>query len=71
MRVEEIVTQSFFLKKMGILERAEIVSRNMTLKEKSDLYFRIQRLLNHNLMGELFKVIFAGKLKQKKILGFY
>ena len=67
--VEKIVTQSFFLQKMGILERAEIVSKNMNFKDKSDLYLRVKRLLSQNIMGELFKVIFAGKL-DKKILGF-
>ena len=70
LKVEKTVTQSFFLKRMGILERAEIISKNMNFKDKSDLYFRIKRLLDQNLMGELFKVIFAGNIKQKKILGF-
>jgi len=70
LKVEKTVTQSFFLKRMGLIERAEIISKNMSFKDKSDLYFRIKRLLDQNLMGELFKVIFAGNIKKKKILGF-
>jgi len=65
-----IVTQTFFLKKMGIINRAEIISRKMNFKEKSDLYLRLQRLLNPKQMGELFKVIFAFKSKKKFSLGF-
>ena len=70
LKVENIVTQNFFLKKMGILERAEILSKNMNFKEKSDIYIRIKRLVHSKYMGELFKVIFAFKLKKKKITGF-
>ena len=70
LNVENIVTQSFFLKKMGILERAEILSKNMNFKKKSDIYMRIKRLLHPEFMGELFKVIFAFKLKKRKIIGF-
>ena len=66
LKVEKTVTQSFFLKRMGLIERAEIISKNMSFKDKSDLYFRIKRLLDQNLMGELFKVIFAGNIKKKK-----
>ena len=55
---------------MGIKNRAEILSRKMNFREKSDLYYRIQRLLSSKQMGELFKVIFAFKLKKKFSLGF-
>jgi NADH dehydrogenase [ubiquinone] 1 alpha subcomplex assembly factor 7 len=70
LRVGNIVTQGFFLKKMGIMNRAEAVARRMNFKEKSDLYFRIQRLINPKQMGELFKFLFASKLKKKFSLGF-
>ncbi len=70
LRVNKIVSQSFFLKKMGILERAEILSKRMSFKEKSDLYFRLKRLLNPDYMGNLFKVIFAYKKNKKFLLGF-
>ena len=69
-KVNNIVTQEFFLKKMGIMRRAEIVAKKMNFKEKSDLYFRIQRLVNPNQMGELFKFLSAFKFKKKFSLGF-
>ena len=68
--VNRIVSQSFFLKKMGIMNRAEAVAKKMNFKEKSDLYFRIQRLIGSKQMGELFKFLFACKLKKKFWLGF-
>ena len=71
LNVSEIVNQNTFLKKLGILERAEILSKKMSFKEKADLYLRIKRLLDNKHMGELFKVIFASRLKTKKILGFH
>ena len=70
LKVNNIVTQEFFLKRMGIINRAEIVSQKMNFKEKSDLFLRLQRLLEPKLMGKLFKVISAFKLKKKFLLGF-
>ena len=70
LKVNNIVSQSFFLKKMGILERAEIISTKMSFRDKSDLYIRIKRLLDSSLMGELFKVLLAHKSKNKNIAGF-
>jgi NADH dehydrogenase [ubiquinone] 1 alpha subcomplex assembly factor 7 len=70
LKVNNIVTQGFFLKKMGIMNRAEDVARRMNFKEKTDLYFRIQRLIGPKQMGELFKFLFASKLKNKFLLGF-
>ena len=64
------MTQDFFLKKMGIISRAERMSKKMSFREKSDLYLRLQRLLGPNQMGNLFKVISAFKLKRKFSLGF-
>jgi NADH dehydrogenase [ubiquinone] 1 alpha subcomplex assembly factor 7 len=70
LEVNNIVTQEFFLKKMGIIDRADMVSQKMNFKEKSNLYLRLQRLLNSKQMGGLFKVISAFKLKKKFSLGF-
>jgi len=70
LRVGNIVTQEFFLKRLGIIKRAEILSNRMNFKEKSDLYLRLQRLLNPKQMGRLFKVISAFRLKKKFSLGF-
>ena len=68
--LNKIVTQSFFLKRIGILNRAEILSHKMTFKNKSDLYLRLKRLLDPKYMGDLFKVIFAYKSKKYFLLGF-
>ena len=68
--MKKIVTQKFFLEKMGIMERANILSHKMSFKEKSNLYLRLKRLLDIKLMGNLFKVIFAYKSKKNNFLGF-
>ena len=65
-----MVTQEFFLKRMGIITRAELHSKKISFKKKSDIYYSLQRLLNPRQMGELFKVIFAFKLKKKFSIGF-
>jgi NADH dehydrogenase [ubiquinone] 1 alpha subcomplex assembly factor 7 len=63
-------TQGEFLTKLGILERAEILSKKMSFSEKADIYFRIKRLIDKNQMGELFKVMLITTHKNKFKLGF-
>ena len=63
-------TQKDFLIKLGILERAEILSKNMPFIKKADIYFRVQRLIDKNQMGDLFKVMFVTNKKNKFTLGF-
>jgi NADH dehydrogenase [ubiquinone] 1 alpha subcomplex assembly factor 7 len=70
LKVEKIVTQKFFLEKMGIIERANNLSQKMNFKEQSSLYLRLKRLLDTKLMGNLFKVIFTYKFKKDNFLGF-
>ena len=70
LKVKKIVTQKFFLEKMGILERANNLSQKMNFNEQSNLYFRLKRLLDKKLMGNLFKVIFTYKFKKDNFLGF-
>ena len=65
-----LTTQREFLLKMGILERAEIISKNMPFSKKSDIYFRIRRLIDKKQMGILFKVLFATNKKNNFNLGF-
>jgi NADH dehydrogenase [ubiquinone] 1 alpha subcomplex assembly factor 7 len=65
-----ITTQKNFLTKLGIMERAEIVSKNMQFSEKADIYFRIKRLIDEKQMGHLFKVMFITNHKNKFKLGF-
>jgi len=63
-------TQKQFLTELGIMERAEIVSKNMQFSEKADIYFRIKRLTDEKQMGHLFKVMFITNQKNKFKLGF-
>jgi len=68
--VKKITTQNKFLKKIGILERANILSKKMTFKEKANMFYRLKRLLDYREMGGLFKVLFAQKKGRKFSLGF-
>jgi NADH dehydrogenase [ubiquinone] 1 alpha subcomplex assembly factor 7 len=68
--VNNIVSQSTFLNNMGITQRANILSDQMSFKDKSDIYYRLKRLLDAKYMGKLFKVICAYKCKKKFSLGF-
>ena len=65
-----VTTQKKFLTKLGILERAEILSKNIPFSQKADIYFRIKRLIDKNQMGHLFKVMFITNHKNKFKLGF-
>jgi len=68
--LNKITTQSEFLKKIGILERADILSKKMTFIEKANMFYRLKRLLDCKEMGTLFKVLFAQKKGSKFSLGF-
>ena len=70
LNVKKITTQNEFLKKIGILERANILSKKMTFKEKANMFYRLKRLMDHREMGSLFKVLFAQKENGKFSLGF-
>jgi len=63
-------TQKEFLTKLGILKRAEILSKNIPFSKKADMYFRIKRLIDDKQMGNLFKVMFITNKKNKFKLGF-
>ena len=65
-----MTTQKEFLIKLGILQRAEIISKNIPFSKKADIYFRIQRLIDDGQMGKLFKVLFVTNKKNKFKLGF-
>ena len=70
LKTKKIVSQKFFLEKMGIVERANILSKKMSFKEQANLYSRIKRLTDIKLMGELFKVIFTYNFKKDDFIGF-
>ena len=63
-------TQKQFLTELGIMRRAEIVSKNIKFSKKADIYFRIKRLTNEKQMGHLYKVMFITNSKNKFKLGF-
>ena len=62
--------QKKFLTSLGILQRAEIVSENIPFSKKSDLFYRIRRLIDEKQMGELFKVMLVKKISNKFKTGF-
>tara|TARA_Y100000590_G_scaffold289364_1_gene325719 strand:- start:849 stop:1475 length:627 start_codon:yes stop_codon:yes gene_type:complete len=70
LRVKKITNQNEFLEKLGILERANIISKKMTFKEKANLFYRLKRLLDSKEMGSLFKVMFAQMKNRNFSLGF-
>ena len=70
LKVKKIVSQKFFLEKMGIIERAQILEKNMNSEELDYMSLTLKRLLHKDLMGSLFKVIFAFKSKRNDFLGF-
>ena len=65
-----LTTQKNFLIKMGIKERAEIISRNQNFSKKIDIYYRLERLINDKQMGTLFKFMLIKNKKNKFKLGF-
>lgn len=63
LKVEDVISQSKFLQKMGIIERFKILSEKMNYSEKSNLFLRVKRLIDPKFMGKNFKVIFAKNKK--------
>ena len=62
--------QKKFLTSMGILQRAEIISKNIPFSKKTDLFYRVRRLIDEKQMGELFKVMLIKKSDNKFKTGF-
>ena len=65
-----LTTQKNFLLKMGIKQRAEIISKNQNFLKKADIFYRLKRLIDENQMGKLFKVMLIKNNKNKFKLGF-
>ena len=70
LQVTGITTQKKFLTKLGILKRAEILTKNLKFTKKADIYYRINRLIDNKYMGDLFKVMFITKKNNKFKIGF-
>ena len=65
-----VTSQRNFLINMGILHRAEIISKNLTFSKKADIYFRLKRLIDKKQMGNLFKFMLITNKKINFKTGF-
>ena len=70
LKVSGFSTQRNFLIKLGILERAEIISKKLPFLMKADIYYRLKRLIDNKQMGEIFKLMFISNRKINFKLGF-
>jgi len=70
LKVGGLANQGKFLINLGILKRAEILTKNLRFSKKADIYYRLKRLIDNNFMGELFKVMFLTKKNNKFNTGF-
>ena len=66
----KITSQREFLLKMGIIERAEIITKRLSFSKKTDVYLRLKRLIDKREMGSLFRVLFATNKRNNFKLGF-
>ena len=70
LKCQGITTQRNFLMNLGIQQRAEILSRNLPFSKKTDIYYRLKRLIDKNQMGDLFKVMLITNKKISFKTGF-
>ena len=63
-------SQKKFLNKMGIQQRAEMISKNKTFTEKTDIFYRLKRLIHEKEMGDLFKVMLIKNSSNISQIGF-
>mgnify|MGYP001277380658 CR=1 FL=1 len=63
-------TQEKFLTKLGIQQRAEIISKNKSFTQKADIFYRLKRLIDKKEMGDLFKVMLIKKSNNNFQIGF-
>ena len=65
-----LTSQKNFLTKMGINQRAEVISKNQSFIKKADIYYRLKRLIGEKQMGNLFKVMLIKNKNNNFKLGF-
>ena len=70
LKLNGLSSQREFLINLGILDRAEIISKKVSFSQKANIYFRLKRLIDRNQMGELFKVMFVSSKKNNFKVGF-
>ncbi len=63
-------SQRNFLTKLGIHQRAEIIGKNKTFSQKSDIFYRLKRLIDKKEMGDLFKVMLIKNSNNNSQTGF-
>ena len=63
-------SQKKFLTNLGIHQRAEIIGKNKTFSEKSDIFYRLKRLIDKKEMGDLFKVMLIKRSNNNSQIGF-
>mgnify|MGYP001222603342 FL=1 len=63
-------SQKEFLTNLGIRQRAEIICKNKTFSETSDIFYRLKRLIDKKEMGDLFKVMLIKRSNNKSQIGF-
>ena len=63
-------SQKKFLTNLGIHQRAEIIGKNKTFSEKSDIFYRLKRLIDKKEMGDLFKVMLIKRSNDDSLKGF-
>ena len=70
LKCQGITTQKKFLTNLGINQRAEIISKDLPFSKKADIYYRLNRLIDKNQMGDLFKVMLLTSHKINFKVGF-
>jgi len=64
------ISQGMFLKEMGINERAKALEQDATSEQSRNIQGAVDRLINKDAMGELFKVIALTPQQIKQAPGF-
>ena len=70
LKIQGITTQRKFLINMGILERAEIISKNVKFTDKANIFYRLRKLIDNKEMGKLFKFMLITNKNIKFNTGF-
>ena len=70
LKVQGITSQREFLINMGILERAEMISKKLKFTDKANIFYRIRKLIDNKEMGKLFKFMLITNKNIKFKTGF-
>ena len=70
LKVQGITSQREFLINMGILERAEMISKKLKFTDKANIFYRLRKLIDNKEMGKLFKFMLITNKNIKFKTGF-